>query len=231
MSVFLGGSGVGGGEGAGREGRREVKMRFRRGYVWRFCLPVSSRGEVRDGNVQGHGEGHERGNEEEGRRKGGVSLWFIKPGTGTVSDAAKSDPGGEGGAGGGAEVDYLFHEVEVLVVEPADAEGDGDGDGDASAARSDREGDVDGNVDGDVCRVKAKGQHLCVDDVYSTEYVFTLRSRSSSSGRQESEPGDAGPSGVSGGWELEKWEVTHTVTGPKKEQRIWSLYERERGGR
>lgn len=153
-----------------------VKLRFRRGYVWRF---------------------------NEGKEAGGVSLWFIKP-----------EPG-VGSVGGvrGAEVDYLFHELEFL---PSDEKGEEDG-GEEAPRRN----------GADVRNFRAKGHHLCVEDVYDTEYLFRVRwvGKDVAKSRENVE----GKIGRDEGWEVEKWEVRHTVKGPKKDQRLWSVYTRDGG--
>jgi hypothetical protein len=178
----------------GEEGEMEVnggvKLRFRRGYIWRF---------------------------NEGKEAGGVSLWFIKP-----------EPG-VGSVGGvrGAEVDYLFHELEFL---PSDEEDEEDG-GEEAPRRN----------GADVRDFRAKGHHLCVEDVYDTEYLFRVRwvGKDVAKSRENGEGKDAGALegkgqgegkiGLDGGWEVEKWEVRHTVKGPKKDQRLWSVYTRDGG--
>jgi hypothetical protein len=172
----------------GEEGEMEVKggvkLRFRRGYVWRF--------------------------REEGEGVGGVSLWFIRP------EAAN---GGAGGEERGGEVDYLFHELEFLPLGPEEG-GDGD------------EGEEERNGDGsDVWKIRAKGHHLCVEDVYETEYLFRLRERrdGTRAAEVEQEGKRKGEIMDDESWDLESWEVRHTVKGPKKDQRLWSVYTRDEG--
>ena len=59
-----------------------------------------------------------------------------------------------------------------------------------------------------------QGDHLCVNDMYNSEYIFHLhRSRRSTSGGQE----DA---------TLMEWKAKHIVVGPLKNQRIETVFKR-----
>jgi hypothetical protein len=209
-----------------------VKLSFRKGYVWRFRFGGGFGGSM-GGAIAGVADAEGNGDEgvdanakmnadggggkdggDEGRVggdgsgdadevNGGVSLWFIKPG---------SDDN---------DVDYLFHTLSFShsgLPRPA-------------------EGEPDANADAGIWVVKAKGSHLCVQDMYETEYSFHLRrSRGGGEGgtkgpdvkgfRDGSRPQRTVIGKEQGTWEVDWWEVRHTVRGPRKDQRIWSVYTR-----
>ena len=75
----------------------------------------------------------------------------------------------------------------------------------------------DDDEDGDVeVLIRGHGNHLCVDDQYETEYAFKLVGEDKSSGP--------------GAFALEKWRTTHIVKGPKKDQKIETIFTRKDEG-
>jgi hypothetical protein len=60
--------------------------------------------------------------------------------------------------------------------------------------------------------IRAHGSHLCVEDQYETEYLFTVL---------EHEDG--------ANLSLAKWQTLHTVKGPMKDQRIATTFTRDDG--
>lgn len=62
--------------------------------------------------------------------------------------------------------------------------------------------------------VSAKGDHLCVQDMYYSEYKFHLQRR------------DGGPSHDVDDLFLDTWTTLHTVVGPTKNQRIETFFTR-----
>ncbi|PLB45296.1 hypothetical protein P170DRAFT_278939 [Aspergillus steynii IBT 23096] len=112
---------------------------------------------------------------------GRVSVWFAKVQKADAQDAHE-------------EPDYLFHEFEVaapasestetpLVLAPIPPP-------DATFTTV----------------VTARGNHLCINDMYHTAYAFRIRP-------------DSG--------EVVSWSSRHVVKGPKKDQDIVNLYRRE----
>ncbi|KAJ1716071.1 hypothetical protein NYO67_1800 [Aspergillus flavus] len=115
--------------------------------------------------------------------KGIISVWFAKVG------------GGEDGP------DYLFHEFEFRE------EGQGQGQGEG-VKEGEGETFVDAPtpplVDGeDTVVFRARGNHLCINDMYRTAYAFRVR-------------GEDG--------KVVSWASRHVVKGPKKDQDIVNLY-------
>ncbi|KAB8265696.1 hypothetical protein BDV32DRAFT_115747 [Aspergillus pseudonomiae] len=107
---------------------------------------------------------------------GVISVWFAKVGAG--EDAP----------------DYLFHEFEFRE------EGQGQGEGDKETFV---DAPVPPLVDGEETVVfKARGNHLCINDMYRTAYAFRVR----------------------GEGEVVSWASRHVVKGPKKDQDIVNLY-------
>jgi hypothetical protein len=92
---------------------------------------------------------------------------------------------------GTEELDYLFH---ALII-----------DGQSLSQQSDK-------LQQRTSIIRAHGSHLCVEDQYETEYVFTF-----------TEHDDRAK--IS----LVEWQTVHTVKGPKKEQRIETTFTRAHG--
>ncbi|OJK01193.1 hypothetical protein ASPACDRAFT_58923 [Aspergillus aculeatus ATCC 16872] len=129
--------------------------------------------------------------------EGRISVWFVK-----VTKDAATHP----------EADYLFHEVEFEVaVDGADAANTGSGSGSGSSndetyvtppappellstSKSEAEATV---------VVTARGNHLCIKDMYRTAYAFRVRAESG---------------------EVVSWASRHVVKGPRKDQDIVNLY-------
>ena len=86
------------------------------------------------------------------------------------------------------EPDYLFHELDF------------------------RQG-AKNYGDGSTAGLVAEGNHLCIDDMYETRYVF------------EVVPENVSGAGL-GADSVERWRVLHVVKGPTKEQRIATWYTR-----
>ena len=68
-------------------------------------------------------------------------------------------------------------------------------------------------IDESTCLV-VQGDHLCVKDLYDSEYIFYLRpTNQSASGGQE-------------GVAVIEWKMKHVVVGPQKHQRIETIFKR-----
>lgn len=140
------------------------------------------------------------------KRRGRISTWFIRPGTEDVRD-------------------YLFHEFEFDAVAVGEEEGGAGSVGEEGGQEGEGERD-----EGLVVRVlHAAGSHLCVNDMYDTEYWFWVRSKSgrkgsSSSPGEEIEGSFNEPSLGSEPRELVRWRMKHVVRGPKKDQRIETVF-------
>lgn len=130
---------------------------------------------------------------------GKISVWFVKVG------------GGGGGGSGGSkktgneeeEADYLFHEFDFNSHSHHTHN---------QAAESAGETFVTAPIPpvasfaGDAAVLAARGNHLCINDMYRTAYAF----------RVHSETG-----------EVLSWSSRHMVKGPKKDQDIVNIYQRE----
>lgn len=130
---------------------------------------------------------------------GKISVWFVKVG------------GGGGGGSGGSkktgneeeEADYLFHEFDFnshshhTHNHPAESAGETFVTAPIPPVAS---------IAGDTAVLAARGNHLCINDMYRTAYAF----------RVHSETG-----------EVLSWSSRHMVKGPKKDQDIVNIYQRE----
>lgn len=113
---------------------------------------------------------------------GKMSVWFVKVGRSKGSDEE--------------EADYLFHEFDFK--ESAE-------DPDAAAGEDVYvTAPMPPAVVGDTAVLTARGNHLCINDMYRTAYAFRIRPES----------GD-----------VLSWSSRHVVKGPKKDQDIVNVYE------
>ncbi|KAF7178470.1 hypothetical protein CNMCM7691_007166 [Aspergillus felis] len=127
---------------------------------------------------------------------GGISVWFVK-----VQPTAKQTEAQEEED----EADYLFHNF--------DFEGQGQGQDDAETVDTKESTFVTPPVpplvsgsEEDTAVIMARGNHLCINDMYRTAYAFRVRPESG---------------------EVVSWSSRHVVKGPKKNQDIVNLYRME----
>lgn len=113
---------------------------------------------------------------------GKMSVWFVKVGGSKGSDKE--------------EADYLFHEF--------DFKNEGAGDTDPAAGEVFVTAPVPPAVAGDTAVLTARGNHLCINDMYRTAYAFRIRPESG---------------------EVLSWSSRHVVKGPKKDQDIVNVYD------
>jgi hypothetical protein len=111
---------------------------------------------------------------------GRISVWFAKVGHEDVPD-------------------YLFHEFVFKGTEGEGAEGEGETFVDAPEPPAAGTGEDNTTV------LVARGNHLCINDMYRTAYAFRVR----------------------GSGEVVSWASRHVVKGPKKNQDIVNLYQLE----
>jgi hypothetical protein len=133
----------------------------------------------------------------------GIEVWFVKLPGGVLGMSAAGDKD---------ERDYIFHELRF---------DDGGNDGQDGMSSDDeklaeeidfplslQENFPNGEDGGDFTTLTARGDHLCVNDMYHTTYSFRLRGEGSSA-------------------EVVCWASRHVVRGPKKRQVIVNVYDRE----
>ncbi|GFF35152.1 hypothetical protein IFM61606_02527 [Aspergillus udagawae] len=127
---------------------------------------------------------------------GGISVWFVK-----VKPTAKQPEVQDEED----EADYLFHNF--------DFEGHGQGQDRAETVDSKESTFVTPPVpplvpglEEDTAVIMARGNHLCINDMYRTAYAFRVRPESG---------------------EVVSWSSRHVVKGPKKNQDIVNLYQME----
>ncbi|PLN75655.1 hypothetical protein BDW42DRAFT_33840 [Aspergillus taichungensis] len=158
-------------------------LRFSKKYIWRFTSTLAP-----------------NGSSTSVEPTEGVSVWFVKPSsTSTPPGATDTDTDTQNEK---VEADYLFHEFEVLDAKAL------------SSAILDDDTFVtppvppadDQNTDNTTTTVVARGNHLCINDMYRTAYAFRV-------GR------DSG--------DVVSWASRHVVRGPKKDQDIVNYYTRE----
>lgn len=121
---------------------------------------------------------------------GRVSVWFAK-----VQKAEAQDKVGDEGEE--EEADYLFHEFEVAASAPEVTETSP-----VVSAPIPPPGLGGGEDTASTTVVAARGNHLCINDMYHTAYAFRIR--------------DSG--------EVVSWSSRHVVKGPKKDQDIVNVY-------
>ena len=123
---------------------------------------------------------------------GKISVWFVKVGGGAKKTGNEEE-----------EADYLFHEFDFNSHSHHTHN---------QAAESAGETFVTAPIPpvasfaGDAAVLAARGNHLCINDMYRTAYAF----------RVHSETG-----------EVLSWSSRHMVKGPKKDQDIVNIYQRE----
>ena len=162
-------------------------LRFSKKYIWRFTSTLAPNGGCGGSASMEPAEG--------------VSVWFVKPSSTTTSTSTSTSPE-DTDKNEKVEADYLFHEFEVLDAKAL------------SSAILDDDTFVtppvppaDGqNTDHTTTTVVARGNHLCINDMYRTAYAFRV-------GR------DSG--------DVVSWASRHVVRGPKKDQDIVNYYTRE----
>lgn len=115
---------------------------------------------------------------------GKMSVWFVKVG------------GGSKGSGE-EEADYLFHEFNFKNETAGDSDP-------AAGEEVFVTAPVPPAVAGDTAVLAARGNHLCINDMYRTAYAFRIRPESG---------------------EVLSWSSRHVVKGPKKDQDIVNVYD------
>lgn len=122
---------------------------------------------------------------------GKISVWFVKVGGGAKKTGNEEE-----------EADYLFHEFDFNSNShhhnhPTESAGETFVTAPIPPVAS---------VADDTAVLAARGNHLCINDMYRTAYAF----------RVHSETG-----------EVLSWSSRHMVKGPKKDQDIVNIYQRE----
>lgn len=137
---------------------------------------------------------------------GKMSVWFVKVNGGSKIAAVDADGRA---ALDDDEADYLFHEFDLDVSASSDAQADSH-----SRPQTNHElADVvlaplppPGPAADHTAVLMARGNHLCINDMYRTAYAFRIRP----------ETGD-----------VVSWTSRHVVKGPKKDQDIVNVYQSE----
>ncbi|KAI2918550.1 hypothetical protein CBS63078_3112 [Aspergillus niger] len=119
--------------------------------------------------------------------KDDLSVWFVKVGDEKVAD-------------------YLFHGMEFHTdTSDTSTSGEGEGEEDDEYVSA----PVPPAAGGETVVVTARGNHLCINDMYRTAYAFRVLK------------GDGGGDGIG---EVVSWASRHVVKGPKKDQDIVNYY-------
>ncbi|GFF60273.1 hypothetical protein IFM61392_03530 [Aspergillus lentulus] len=130
---------------------------------------------------------------------GGISVWFVKVKPTTKQPEAQEDED---------EADYLFHNFDF------EGQGQGQGQGQDGVETVDTKESMFVTPpvpplvpsEEDTAVIMARGNHLCINDMYRTAYAFRVRPESG---------------------EVVSWSSRHVVKGPKKNQDIVNLYRME----
>lgn len=124
---------------------------------------------------------------------GKISVWFVKVGGGLKKTGNEEE-----------EADYLFHEFDFNShshSHPHNHPTESAGETFVTAPIP-----PVASIAGNTAVLAARGNHLCINDMYRTAYAF----------RVHSETG-----------EVLSWSSRHMVKGPKKDQDIVNIYQRE----
>ncbi|EAW08536.1 uncharacterized protein ACLA_032720 [Aspergillus clavatus NRRL 1] len=139
--------------------------------------------------------------------QGAISVWFVKvkpsarrQGAATTAEEEEEKEEEEEDED---EADYLFHDFDFEVE--AEPEPEADGEGETFVAPPAPPAVAEGDQ-GETDVVLARGNHLCINDMYRTAYAFRIRRASG---------------------EVVSWSSRHVVKGPKKNQDIVNLYRLE----
>lgn len=109
--------------------------------------------------------------------------------------------------------DYLFHGMEFLDNDESGSGGDEDEDGEEFVGAPVPPSIPGGEKGGEqTVVVTARGNHLCINDMYRTAYAFRVV--------KTEDDGDGGD----GIGEVVSWASRHVVKGPKKDQDIVNYY-------
>ncbi|KAL4734781.1 hypothetical protein BDV11DRAFT_49112 [Aspergillus similis] len=118
---------------------------------------------------------------------GRISVWFVKPDKKPAPDGEEEE-----------EADYLFHEFDFASTSSSDSNT-------AEFVTPPLPPEMQGLARASTTKViAARGNHLCIDDMYRTAYAFRI-----------DESG-----------EVLSWASRHVVRGPRKGQDIVNLYSR-----
>ena len=123
-------------------------------------------------------------------KDGTISVWFVKVDRGGNSDGAKNSPD--------EEPDYLFHEFDFDGFQLASEGNPAKGDIVVSPPQPPQT-----SFSASTTVLMARGNHLCINDMYRTAYAFRIHSETG---------------------EVLSWSSRHVVKGPKKNQDIVNLY-------
>jgi hypothetical protein len=125
---------------------------------------------------------------------GGISVWFVK-----VKPTVKRPQAQAQAQEEEDEADYLFHNFDFEGQDGAEVDNKESGFVSPPVPPL-----VPGSEDTSV--IMARGNHLCINDMYRTAYAFRVRPESG---------------------EVVSWSSRHVVKGPKKNQDIVNLYRME----
>ncbi|KAL4916058.1 hypothetical protein BDW62DRAFT_203064 [Aspergillus aurantiobrunneus] len=125
--------------------------------------------------------------------EGRISVWFVKV----------DKKNGNGNGNGAEEADYLFHEFDSAETASTSESRASEG---AEFVTPPVPPEVDVGSDCKTEIVAARGNHLCVADMYRTAYAFRV---------------------AEGSGEVLSWASRHVVRGPRKGQDIVNLYSRD----
>lgn len=126
-------------------------------------------------------------------KEGTISVWFVKVTRGGNSDSAPNSAD--------EEPDYLFHEFDFGSFQSASEGNAGKDEIMVSPPQPPQS-----SLSASTTILMARGNHLCINDMYRTAYAFRIHSETG---------------------EVLTWSSRHVVKGPKKNQDIVNLYQME----
>ncbi|KAL2004725.1 hypothetical protein VTN00DRAFT_3253 [Thermoascus crustaceus] len=157
-------------------------LRWSKKYIWRLS----------DSRTGTSGDG------DNGKGSGGISIWFVK-----VSNArAKNSSQAQGQDQ--EEADYLFHEFEFESNSTSEETTTPSDTTFVSPPTPPLPSLPSPTTPRTTTILTARGNHLCINDMYRTAYAFRIRPETG---------------------EVVSWASRHVVKGPRKDQDIVNLYE------
>lgn len=126
-------------------------------------------------------------------REGSISVWFAK-------QAREKGPSNGDAQGNIEEPDYLFHEFDFDGSAAETPVGDGAADNGTLVSPPQLPLSLSENT----TVLTARGNHLCINDMYRTAYAFCINQETG---------------------EVLSWSSRHVVRGPKKSQDIVNIYQ------
>lgn len=188
------------GEVPGTVVRGMAGLRWSKKYIWR----LNCSDDVDDGDADATSAGDHTNLDSGNDGRAGISVWFVK----VAASSSSGKDGSQQQQQQHDEADYLFHEFE-FDGESGAADNLNPESEDVFVAAPTPPAAPSSTTASTTTILTARGNHLCVKDMYRTAYAFSIHPETG---------------------EVLSWASRHVVKGPKKNQEIVNWYQREREG-